>query len=36
MDITKIRTLLVTQVAQTLNINTDEVDERIPFERSGL
>lgn len=36
MDLSKIRTWLITQVAQTLNINTDEVDETIPFERYGL
>ncbi len=36
MDITKIRTWLTAQVAQTLNINSDEVDETIPFERYGL
>ena len=36
MDIDKIRTWLTAQVAQTLNINSDEVDETIPFERYGL
>ena len=36
MDLSKIRTWLITQVAQTLNINTDEVDDTIPFERYGL
>ncbi|MDJ0730783.1 MAG: acyl carrier protein [Crocosphaera sp.] len=36
MDITKIRTWLTNKVAQTLNINTDEVDDTIPFERYGL
>ncbi|ACB50374.1 hypothetical protein cce_1023 [Crocosphaera subtropica ATCC 51142] len=36
MDITKIHTWLTTQVANTLNINFDEVDAGIPFERYGL
>ncbi|MGK7884103.1 MAG: acyl carrier protein [Crocosphaera sp.] len=36
MDVTKIRTWLIKQVAQTLNIHSDEVDEGIPFERYGL
>ena len=36
MDIAKIRTWLTAQVAQTLNINSDEVDGTIPFERYGL
>ncbi len=36
MDVTKIRTWLINQVAQTLNIHSGEVDEGIPFERYGL
>ncbi len=36
MDTITIRNWLISQVAKSLNINSNEVEDRIPFERYGL